>query len=92
MNDQGRANADFSTALKIDPSLQASLQQEVGNIQARQAEEAGARGRRLAERVLDEVSFTAPDRSGEAITIDRAFVTRNVGDLAKDADLSRFIL
>ena len=46
----------------------------------------------VMERVLDEVSFTAPDRSGEAITIDRAFVSRNVGDLAKDADLSRFIL
>ena len=46
----------------------------------------------VMERVLDEVSFTAPDRSGEAITIDRDFVTRNIGDLAKNADLSRFIL
>ena len=46
----------------------------------------------VMERVLDEVSFTAPDRAGEAITIDRAFVAKNVGDLAKNADLSRFIL
>ncbi len=46
----------------------------------------------VMERVLDEVSFTAPDRSGETITIDRDFVARNVGDLAKNADLSRFIL
>jgi ATP-dependent HslUV protease ATP-binding subunit HslU len=46
----------------------------------------------VMERVLDEVSFTAPDRSGETITIDREFVARNVGDLAKNADLSRFIL
>ena len=46
----------------------------------------------VMERVLDEVSFTAPDRSGESITIDRAFVARNIGDLAKNADLSRFIL
>ena len=46
----------------------------------------------VMERVLDEVSFTAPDRSGETVTIDRAFVQKNVGDLAKNADLSRFIL
>ncbi len=46
----------------------------------------------VMERVLDEVSFTAPDRAGEAITIDRAFVERNIGDLARNADLSRFIL
>ena len=46
----------------------------------------------VMERVLDEVSFTAPDRAGETITIDRAFVQRNIGDLARNADLSRFIL
>ena len=46
----------------------------------------------VMERVLDEVSFTAPDRAGESITIDRAFVQKNIGDLARNADLSRFIL
>ena len=46
----------------------------------------------VMERVLDEVSFTAPDRSGETVMIDRHFVNKNVGDLAKNADLSRFIL
>ena len=46
----------------------------------------------VMERVLDEVSFTAPDRAGETIVIDRAFVQRNIGDLARNADLSRFIL
>ncbi len=46
----------------------------------------------VMERVLDEVSFTAPDRSGETVTIDQGFVQKNVGDLAKNADLSRFIL
>jgi ATP-dependent HslUV protease ATP-binding subunit HslU len=46
----------------------------------------------VMERVLDEVSFTAPDRAGETISIDADFVERNVGDLAKNADLSRFIL
>ena len=46
----------------------------------------------VMERVLDEVSFSAPDRSGDTVTIDAAFVERNIGDLAKNADLSRFIL
>jgi ATP-dependent HslUV protease ATP-binding subunit HslU len=46
----------------------------------------------VMERVLDEISFTAPDRDGEAITIDAAYVQRGVGDLAANADLSRFIL
>jgi len=46
----------------------------------------------VMERVLDEVSFTAPDRSGERIEIDGGFVEKNVGDLARNADLSRFIL
>ncbi len=46
----------------------------------------------VMERVLDEVSYTAPDRSGETVVVDAAFVDRNIGDLAKNADLSRFIL
>jgi ATP-dependent HslUV protease ATP-binding subunit HslU len=46
----------------------------------------------VMERVLDEISFTAPDRSGEVIAIDGDFVERNIGDLARNADLSRFIL
>ncbi len=46
----------------------------------------------VMERVLDEISFTAPDRSGETITIDGAYVRKGVADLAKNADLSRFIL
>lgn len=46
----------------------------------------------VMERVLDEISFTAPDRHGETISIDASFVQKHVGDLAKNADLSRFIL
>ncbi len=46
----------------------------------------------VMERVLDDVSFAAPDRSGEKVTIDAAYVHQHVGDLAKNADLSRFIL
>ncbi|SHO63135.1 ATP-dependent HslUV protease ATP-binding subunit HslU [Pseudoxanthobacter soli DSM 19599] len=46
----------------------------------------------VIERVLDDISFTAPDRSGDTIVIDGPFVRNGVGDLAKNADLSRFIL
>src|SRR5207342_991947 len=46
----------------------------------------------VMERVLDEVSFAAPDRSGEHVKIDADYVQKHVGDLAKNADLSRFIL
>jgi len=46
----------------------------------------------VMERVLDDISFAAPDKSGETITIDGAYVTSRVADLAKNADLSRFIL
>jgi len=46
----------------------------------------------VMERVLDEVSFSAPDRSGENVKIDAAYVQKHIGDLAKNADLSRFIL
>jgi ATP-dependent HslUV protease ATP-binding subunit HslU len=46
----------------------------------------------VMERVLEEISFAAPDRSGETITIDAAYVQEHIGDLAKNADLSRFIL
>ena len=46
----------------------------------------------VMERVLDEISFAAPDRNGETIHIDADYVKKHVGDLAKNADLSRFIL
>ncbi len=46
----------------------------------------------VMERVLDDISFTAADRSGETIRIDAGYVQEHIGDLAKNADLSRFIL
>ncbi len=46
----------------------------------------------VMERVLDEISFAAPDRSGDTVKIDAAYVQQHIGDLAKNADLSRFIL
>ncbi len=46
----------------------------------------------VLERVLDNVSFTATDRPGESVVIDADYVMEHVGDLAKNADLSKFIL
>ncbi|MDF2688808.1 MAG: HslU--HslV peptidase ATPase subunit [Microvirga sp.] len=46
----------------------------------------------VLERVLDDVSYTAPDRSGETVKIDSAYVRGEVEELAKNTDLSRFIL
>ena len=46
----------------------------------------------VMERVLDDISFVAPDRNGETIRVDAAYVQKHVGDLAKNSDLSRFIL
>ena len=46
----------------------------------------------MIERVLDEVSFSAPDRAGEKVEIDATYVREHIGDLARNADLSRFIL
>ncbi len=46
----------------------------------------------VMERILDDVSFTATDRAGEAIEIDEAYVIQHVGALAKNVDLSKFIL
>ncbi|MGQ0740691.1 MAG: ATP-dependent protease ATPase subunit HslU [Alphaproteobacteria bacterium] len=46
----------------------------------------------IMERVLDDISFTATDRGGETVRIDGAYVRKNVEGLARDADLSRFIL
>ncbi|THF50351.1 ATP-dependent protease ATPase subunit HslU [Allorhizobium terrae] len=46
----------------------------------------------VMERVLDEISFNAPDRSGAKVSIDSAYVNEHVGEIAADADLSRYIL
>ena len=46
----------------------------------------------IIERVLDDISFTATDRGGEKIIIDKNYITKNLGELAKDTDLSKFIL
>ncbi|MBZ8133551.1 ATP-dependent protease ATPase subunit HslU [Afifella sp. IM 167] len=46
----------------------------------------------VMERILDDISYTAPDRNGDTVTVDAAYVEEHIGDLARNADLSRFIL
>ena len=65
--------------------IAAEVNSSVENIGARRLQT-------IMERVLEEVSYTATDRGGETVVLDRAFVEKNIGDLARDTDLSKFIL
>jgi ATP-dependent HslUV protease ATP-binding subunit HslU len=66
-------------------TLAADVNRGIENIGAR-------RLHTVMERLLEEVSFSASDRPGATITIDAKFVDDNIGDLARNADLSKFIL
>ncbi len=72
-------------AIDAVADIAVSVNSSVENIGARRLQT-------VMERVLDEVSFAAPDRPGETIKIDADYVQKHIGDLAKNADLSRFIL
>ncbi|WP_296998402.1 MULTISPECIES: ATP-dependent protease ATPase subunit HslU [unclassified Thalassospira] len=65
--------------------ISANVNETVENIGAR-------RLHTVLEKLLDDISFTATDRSGETFKVDAAYVREQVEDLAKDADLSKFIL
>ncbi|MBT8455540.1 MAG: ATP-dependent protease ATPase subunit HslU [Alphaproteobacteria bacterium] len=65
--------------------IAADVNQSVENIGAR-------RLYTVIERVFEELSFTAPDRAGDVITVDAAFVEENLGALARSSDTSRYVL
>ena len=65
--------------------ISAEVNSSVENIGAR-------RLHTIIEKVLDEISFTASDKAGEKIVIDKNYVKDNLGNLVKDTDLSKFIL
>jgi len=65
--------------------IAADVNQAVENIGAR-------RLYTVMERVFEELSFTAPDRAGEEIVVDAAFVDKNLGELVKSTDVSRYVL
>jgi len=79
-------NLEFSQdAIDAVADVAVAVNSSVENIGARRLQT-------VMERVLDDVSFGAPDRSGETVKIDAEYVHKHIGDLAKNADLSRFIL
>src|SRR6266849_419355 len=78
-------NAVENNAIDALADVAVAVNSSVENIGARRLQT-------VMERVLDEISFAAPDRHGETIKVDADYVQKHVGDLAKNADLSRFIL
>ena len=46
----------------------------------------------VMERVFEDLSFAAPDRAGEAVTVDAAFVEKHLGELSRSTDLGRYVL
>jgi ATP-dependent HslUV protease ATP-binding subunit HslU len=85
MQTEGLGLTFTEDAIEEIASLAVEVNATVENIGARRLQT-------VMERILDEISFDAPDRSGETVTIDASYVKRTVGDLARNADLSRFIL
>jgi len=65
--------------------IAADVNQSVENIGAR-------RLYTVMERVFEELSFTAPDRAGDVVEVNAAFVEKNLGELSRSADLSRYVL
>ena len=65
--------------------ISAEVNSSVENIGAR-------RLHTIIEKVLDDISFNATDKAGETITVDKKYVSDNLGNLVKDTDLSKFIL
>ncbi|MEK1926511.1 MAG: HslU--HslV peptidase ATPase subunit, partial [Rhizobium giardinii] len=79
-------NLDFTDdAIDALADVAVMLNSSVENIGARRLQT-------VMERVLDEISFVAPDKSGEQLKIDADYVKKHVGDLAANTDLSRYIL
>ena len=77
---------DFTTdAIDSLAQIAVDLNASVENIGARRLQT-------VMERVLDDISFNAPDKAGTALSVDADYVEKHVGDLARNTDLSRFIL
>jgi ATP-dependent HslUV protease ATP-binding subunit HslU len=74
-----------SDAIDAIADVAVAVNSSVENIGARRLQT-------VMERILDDISFNATDRSGETVKVDAAYVEAHIGDLAKNTDLSRFIL
>jgi ATP-dependent HslUV protease ATP-binding subunit HslU len=85
LNTEGVALTFTPDGIAAIADIAAQVNASVENIGARRLQT-------IMERVLDDISFTASERGGDKIVIDGAYVHGRVDDLAKDQDLSRFIL
>ena len=72
-------------AIREVASIAAQVNEAVENIGARRLQT-------VMEKLLEEVSFEAEDRQGETVAVDQAYVRERLAALAKDSDLSRYIL
>ena len=73
------------SAINFIAKISTEINSTVENIGAR-------RLHTIIEKILEDISFTASDKAGEKILIDKAYIEKNLGDLTKDMDLSKFIL
>ena len=81
-----KVNLEFTKdGIETIAKLATEINSNIENIGAR-------RLHTIIEKVLDEISFTATDRGGETIIINKDYVSKNLDKLAKDTDLSKFIL
>jgi len=81
-----KVNLEFTDdGIEMIAELATEINASIENIGAR-------RLHTIIEKVLDEISFTATDRGGEKIIINKEYVRKNLGELVKDTDLSKFIL
>ncbi|MEO9822023.1 MAG: ATP-dependent protease ATPase subunit HslU [Paracoccaceae bacterium] len=79
-------DVDFTEdGIEAVAQIAADVNQSVENIGAR-------RLYTIIERVFEELSFAAPDRGGDAVTVDADYVQKHLGELAKSTDLSRYVL
>jgi ATP-dependent HslUV protease ATP-binding subunit HslU len=85
MGTEGVTLSFTEDAIDSIATLAANVNASVENIGARRLQT-------VMEKLVEEISFSASDRAGETIEIDAAYVATHVGELAKDADLSKFIL
>lgn len=85
LNTEGVVLSFTDDGISALADVAAEINASVENIGARRLQT-------VMERVLDDINFTATDRSGETLVVDKDFVERHIGTLARNTDLSRFIL
>ena len=84
--------ATEGVTLDFDPSAIDEIASIAADVNTRTENVGARRLHTILERVLDEISFSAPERSGETVRVDSAYVRERLGSILEDQDLSRYIL